>query len=86
MLRRNGRVVGMYVSTHFLLEHPLSNGLVPLFILLSAGAQAKHNGKHINGSDSCVNLILIVIADLEDKGSLGTSKIPILYTVTFLKD
>lgn len=78
MLRRNGSVVGMYISTHFLLEQPV----ILLCILLSAG-EGKHNGKHTSGSDSHINPILITIAVLEDKASLGISKIPILYTVIF---
>lgn len=82
-LGRNGSVVGMYLSTHFLLKHPVSNGLILLCILLSAGEEGKHNRKHTSSSDSCINPILIIIADLEDKVSLGISKIPILYTVTF---
>lgn len=85
MLRKNGSVVWMYVSIHFFFKHPLPNGLILLCTLLSAGEEGKHNAKHISGSDSCIKAILIFIADMEDKGSLGISKIPILYTVIFKK-
>lgn len=85
MLRKNGSVVRMYVSVHFLFEHLLPNGLILLCTFLSTGEEGKHNAKHTNGSDDCIKPILIFIADLEDKASLGISKIPILYTVIFKK-
>lgn len=65
VLRRNGSVLGINISTHFLLGCPGSNGLTILWLLFCAGQERNHIG-HTN--------ILNSMADREDKTSLSVSE------------